>query len=303
MALGQRISEGLTRRVLGVNVRGALAGLQESIDRVEDEQARIGALAELLELRRVAELEQRRIERDDIAGLRTQLERVRTTKAYELALAEREPLVTVRIPAWRKTGELLNVAIASVLAQTYERWEIIVVNDGPNPDTRAAIAALGDSRIRYEEFAEQNRYPADPHLRWMVAGSPGMNRGAELAKGTWIAPLDDDDEFSPDHIEKLVTLAVESRAELAYGALVQKHLTRGTENIVWSNPPAVSQFSFMGAIYLRELGFFRYDEASWMVQEPGDWNLIRRMTEAGVRMASTTDVVGTMYSVAYASKE
>jgi hypothetical protein len=58
----------------------------------------------------------------------------------------------------------------------------------------------------------------------------------------------------------------------------------------------------MGAIYMKPLNFLRYDEASWMVREPGDWNLIRRMSAAGVRMTAIHDVVGTMYSVSYDAK-
>jgi glycosyltransferase involved in cell wall biosynthesis len=201
-----------------------------------------------------------------------------------------------------KTDELLDVAIASVLKQTYQRLEIIVVNDGPNRATRDAISKLNDSRIRYVEFREQQRYPDDPHLRWMVAGSPGMNRGAEMASGSWIAPLDDDDEFTADHVEKLVALALREKAELAYGALIQKHLTHNTENLIWSDPPAINQFSFMGALYMKPLNFFKYDQQSWIVDEPADWNLIRRMSAAGVQMACTADIVGTMYSVSYTEK-
>jgi glycosyltransferase involved in cell wall biosynthesis len=277
--------------------------MQESLDRLEDENARVRETLARFELSNSARLEREREARDELPELREKLLKARSTKAYDAAFADPEPLVTVRIPAWRKTEELVDVAIASVLRQTYERFEIVVVNDGPNEVTRDAITKLGDSRITYVEFPEQNRYPDDTHLRWMVAGTPGMNLGAERAKGTWIAPLDDDDEFSADHLEKLVSLALRERAELAYGALLQKHLTWKTEQIIWSDPPAVSQFSMMGTIYLKAIDFFRYDEQSWKVEEPADWNLIRRMSAAGVRMSSTKDVVGTMYSVSYASKE
>jgi hypothetical protein len=281
---------------LGVNVRGSVGGIEEAQARIESGLAR-------LEQSRQVQLEMRRQDRDQIPSLQEQLERARSTPEYAAVFADREPLVSVRIPAWKKTDELLNVAVASVLAQTYQRLEVIVVNDGPNPATRVALDKLADPRIRYVEFPEQNRYPADTHLRWMVAGSPGMNRGAQLAQGSWIAPLDDDDEFSPNHLEALVTLALKERAELAYGAIIQKNLSRGTESVIWSEPPTISEFTFMGAIYMKALGFFEYDTESWMVEEPGDWNLMRRMQACGVRMASTRDVVGTMYSIAYGSKE
>jgi hypothetical protein len=178
-----------------------------------------------------------------------------------------------------------------------------VVNDGPNEKTRAAIQSLGDKRIRYEEFPERTVYPADEHAQWMVAGARGMNHGASLATGAWIAPLDDDDAFTADHLEKLVTLARERHVELAYGAVEQRNLVTRQQHRIYSSPPAISQFSFQGAIYLRALNdVFRYDESSWIVDEPGDWNLIRRMSAAGVSMSGVDDVVAVMYQVPYTHK-
>ncbi|MBN9632762.1 MAG: glycosyltransferase family 2 protein [Actinobacteria bacterium] len=316
--------QGLVNRAVGLDLRGTMNGMQESLHRVEDNAirteeriARLEAMHEedrarqldmarqlgFIERRLTVELERLRMQRDDIPGLRGRLREARLRPEYLAAFEEREPLISVRIPAYRKTEELIDSAIASVLAQTYQRFEIIVVNDGPNEKTARAIEAIGDDRIHYEEFAAQSVYPADRHSRWMVAGSPGMNRAVELATGTWIAPLDDDDAFSPDHLEKLLALALEQRVELAYGALRSLNAVTGEERRIWSYPPAISQFSFMGAIYLRQLDFFRYDESSWLVDEPGDWNLIRRMSEAGVTMAATEDLVGTINLVPYTHKD
>ena len=298
---------------LGVELRKLLLGFQDSLARnerhfevAEKLERQFDELSEKIvaqgELLRV-EAAIRKYERDNIAGLRTALEALRETQAYDEAFAVAEPLVSVRIASYQRTEELIDVAIASVLAQSYERFEVIVVNDGPNDATRAAVAGLGDPRIRYDEFARRNVYPDDAHSRWMVAGSPGMNRGAQLATGTWIAPLDEDDAFTPDHIERLLTLAQERRVELAYGALEQRNLVNGTSARIFSNPPEISQFSFQGSIYLGLLkNTFRYDESSWVVQEPGDWNLVRRMKAAGVTMAATEEVVAVMNQIPYTHK-
>lgn len=293
----------LVSSALGVDIQGLTRGYQESLVRIESEAA--AAHAELSDLRRrllASTIIQRGI-RDDIAGLVSGLEAVRASAEYARALAVEEPLVSVRIASYRRTRELMEVAIPSVLAQTYQRFELIVVNDGPNEETREAVASLGDPRVRYEEFPRRNSYPDDPHARWMVAGSPGMNRGADLATGEWLAPLDEDDAFTPDHLEVLLGVARAEGAELAYGALTQRNLVNGTDALIWSDPPEVGKFSFQGAIYLRALHpLFRYDESSWLVEEPGDWNLARRMVEAGVRMASTERVVAMMNQVPYTHK-
>lgn len=231
-----------------------------------------------------------------------QLKQLRESPDYLEAWEEPNPLVSVRIASFRDTRSLMTRAIPSVLAQTHPNIELIIVNDGPNEATRKAVKALADKRIRYEEFTARSVYPADPHLRWMVAGSPGMNRGAALAKGHWIAPLDDDDEFTPDHIEKLLKLARTTRAEFAYGAINQHRLETGEQVRIFSSPPRAGQISMQAALYHSGLRFMEYDTQSWRVDEPGDWNLIRRMSEAGVRMASTADYVTTVHMLPFHAK-
>jgi hypothetical protein len=294
----------MVNAMLGVELREMLVGFQQSLHRNERKQEERDEEIAFIFRRLSAHREALRIERDGVDGLKRQLDEIRGSSGYAAAFDIEEPLVSVRIASYARTDELLDIAIASVLAQSYQNFELIVVNDGPNDATRAAIAGLHDQRIRYEEFPERREYPEDRHFRWMVAGSPGMNRGADLAAGTWIAPLDEDDSFAPDHIEKLLNLAREQRAELSYGALTQRNLINGAENRIWSYPPKISQFSFQGALYLRSLHpAFRYDESSWIIDEPGDWNLIRRMVAAGVTMAATQDVVARMNQTPYTHKE
>ena len=299
-----RFRDRVVASMTGVELRALLVGLRESLERLERANERAEADIAYLRRRLTAKTRVLRDKRDHIHELVQGLEAVRRTPEYAFAYAEAEPLVTVRIASYQRTRELMQIALPSIFAQTYPRIEVVIVNDGPNPAARDAIEQLADPRVRYEEFAVRHEYPDDAHSRWMVAGSPGMNRAAELATGSWIAPLDEDDAFTPDHIEKLVALALDSRSELAYGALVQRNVITGSEALIWSDPPAISQFSFQAAIYNAALGsVFSYDTESWLVDEPGDWNLIRRMAAAGVTMTSTTDVVAVVNHVPYTHKD
>ena len=314
--IGQ-LRDSLLNAVFGFDLRANVAEFQASLERgatqrtldeawkewLRDDRAQAREVLDSLVHRLELQSQLLKSTRDNVPLLRYQLDSIRRTEEYAAALHEPHPLVTVRIASYRNTEALMDMAIASVMRQTYDNFEIVIVNDGPNERTRRAVEGLHDSRIRYEEFPARARYPDDPHARWMVAGSPGMNRGAELAAGAWIAPLDDDDEFTDDHLEVLVALAREKGVELAYGALTQKNLANGEDHHIYSAPPAISQFSFQGAIYLATLrSAFRYDEESWLVGEPGDWNLIRRMSAAGVTMASTPHVVAVMNQVPYTHK-
>lgn len=310
-----RLRDAIVNQLVGVNVRTTTAAVHEYLQYEERHRGEWRAPLEhmkasnqeefdYLRRRMVAQTEVLRRQLDNMEQLRSDLAGIRRSAEYSTVFEDPEPLVSVRIASYSKTEELIDVALASVLAQSYERFEVVVVNDGPNDRTRRAIDGLGDPRIRFHELEARGTYPEDSRSRWMVAGTPAANRAARLSIGSWIAPLDDDDEFTPDHIEKLLTLARSKQAELAYGALVQKNLVTGDEVRIWSEPPMISQFSFQGALYLRQLvDVFEYSIDAWLVDEPGDWNLIRRMTEAGVSMAATPDIVATMNMIPYTHKE
>jgi glycosyltransferase involved in cell wall biosynthesis len=95
------------------------------------------------------------------------------------------PAVSVIIPCY-KHGDTVAAAVESALAQTFTDREIIAINDGSPDDTAAVLAPYGD-RIRY--FEQPN------------TGQAGArNRGIELARGEFIALLDDDDTWPADKL-------------------------------------------------------------------------------------------------------
>ena len=60
-------------------------------------------------------------------------------------------------------------------------------------------------------------------------------------------------------------------------------------------PPRLGEFGFQAAIHVTALRIFQYNPLSWLLDEPGDWNLCRRMLEAGVRMGWVDQVVSRYY--------
>lgn len=93
------------------------------------------------------------------------------------------PKVSVIIPTFNRSG-YLRQAVASVLAQTYSDFEIIVVDDGSTDDTAATVARFDDLRIVYLHQDNAGR-------------SVARNFGMARARGEFIAFLDDDDLFLP----------------------------------------------------------------------------------------------------------
>ncbi|MDB5245585.1 MAG: hypothetical protein JWN90_690 [Parcubacteria group bacterium] len=94
-----------------------------------------------------------------------------------------EPLVSITMTTYNRAG-YIEEAIRSVVAQTYENWELVVVDDGSSDDTQARVASFNDSRIRY--------------LRHETNKGIYQTRTDAVATshGTYIAVLDSDDVWS-----------------------------------------------------------------------------------------------------------
>jgi glycosyltransferase involved in cell wall biosynthesis len=206
--------------------------------------------------------------------------RARRDPAYGDAYGP-DPLVTVRIGAYRGGELLFERALASVQRQSHSNWEAIVVCDGRDEETAGRVAALGDARISCVQRPRNGPYPEPTEERWLVAGTHPFNQAVALARGAWIAPIDQDDEWSEDHLEVLLATAAASRAEVVYG-VSRVVLDDGTETFFGSWPPTLGDYGFQTAIYHAGLATLLYDANSYLVGEPADWNLARRMLEAGV---------------------
>jgi glycosyltransferase involved in cell wall biosynthesis len=124
-----------------------------------------------------------------------------------------------------------------------------------------------------------------------------MNAGILASSGAWIAPLDHDDEWDDDHIEVLLETAQRERAELVYSRLRVINDTTGDTSEIGRWPPERGQFAFQGALHHAGLKRFLYDMNCRFADEPGDWNLARRMWSAGVRFAYVDRPTGTYHHV------
>lgn len=103
-------------------------------------------------------------------------------------------MVSVVIPS-RNRPHLASKAVRSALAQTVKLIEVIVIVDGPDESTFKELQEIEDSRLRVIELPV-NLGPAG-----------ARNAGVKEAKGTWIAFLDDDDEWLPEKIEHQLEVA------------------------------------------------------------------------------------------------
>jgi glycosyltransferase involved in cell wall biosynthesis len=219
---------------------------------------------------------------------------IRRSEDYERAY-DPNPLVSVRIGVYQPGDELFERALTSVRAQSYPNWEAVIVSDGPDPVVARRIAELSDERIRFVERPRRSVHPDDRESAWYVAGVHPFNDALAHARGDWIAPIDQDDEWTPDHLEVLLDTAVRGRAELVYGVC---EVRVGEDGLTYfgSWPPVRGDFGFQATIYHAAIARqILYDHYAFAAGEPADWHLARRLLDAGVRFEFVEKVLARYY--------
>jgi glycosyltransferase involved in cell wall biosynthesis len=118
-----------------------------------------------------------------------------------LVVGDNMPLVSISMPVFNAERYIAD-AIQSVLAQTYQNFELIIVDDGSTDRTREIIESFSDPRI-VKVYSDQNRGLITTR-----------NRIAQLAKGKYLALLDADDQAFPDRLALQVAFLEANQADL-----------------------------------------------------------------------------------------
>jgi glycosyltransferase involved in cell wall biosynthesis len=119
-------------------------------------------------------------------------------------------LVSIIMPTFN-AGRFLSASIDSILAQTYQQWELLITDDdSTDPLTLSLLKeyAEKDQRIKVEYLKENN--------------GPGVarNKSIERARGRYIAFCDSDDRWMPEKLERQLQLMEEKQCALCYSSYI-----------------------------------------------------------------------------------
>jgi glycosyltransferase involved in cell wall biosynthesis len=268
-------------------VRHELADARRELAGLPAENAELRARLTEMEARLAALLAQMPVlvEQAQVGRLQRRIERLEALliDAADAGIPRRETsptLVSVVMPV-RNRETLVAEAIESVLAQRHRHWELIVVDDGSEDGTAAAVASFhGDPRIRLERIAHRGAAAA-------------RNHGLRLARGDLIAYLDSDNLWFPRFLAAAAAaLAANPECALVYGALVsQEHGTSEAgllfeefehERLLQSNYIDLNCVMHRRELFERLGGF---DESLGRLI---DWDLLLRYTRDGGACALPT---------------
>lgn len=148
------------------------------------------------------------------------------------------PTFSVVVPVYNR-AHLLERALSSVLDQSFQDFEIVVVDDGSRDDPKSVVETIGDSRIRF--LRQENQ-----------GGSAARNAGIDMARGRYIAFLDSDDRFLAHH---LVTMKAMLDRQPGVAAYARMSVDRGNGNAMLRPPRGIRPDEHMADYLLCERGF------------------------------------------------
>ena len=149
-------------------------------------------------------------------------------------------LVSVIMPSWN-TSNFIAESIQSVIDQTYENWELIIVDDCSTDNTDEVVAKFTDKRIRY--FKNEKNSGA----------ALSRNRALREARGEWIAFLDSDDLWNPDKLEHQINFMNEHGYTLSYTEYEKIDEESKPLRIYVSGPEKVNKHKIYNYDYIGQL--------------------------------------------------
>lgn len=162
-------------------------------------------------------------------------------------------LVSIIMPSWN-TGKFIVESIQSVIDQTYEKWELIIVDDCSTDDTDILVASFHDDRIRYFK----NKINCGAALT--------RNKAMREAQGEWIAFLDSDDLWMPKKLEHQIKFMKKYNFACSYHDFMKIDENSKPLNIYVTGPKVVTKRKMYNYDYVGCLTFMYSAKVMGLIQ-------------------------------------
>lgn len=192
--------------------------------------------------------------------------------------------VSILLPTHNRADILMERAIPSVLAQNNQNWELLVAAHGCTDDTAQRVYDLDDRRIKLLILDRHPHYPDTPRNRWLAGPVEPLNRSLPYVTGGWIARIDDDDEWTPDHLSDMLSFALRNNLEFVSSPYIIDYGDY-KKTVPHDNVPPVAGGT-QTWIWRSYLSFMKWNPDCWRKSwnAVNDTDLVDRFRRAGVRM-------------------
>jgi len=214
----------------------------------------------------------------------------RQSNHYQAAFEKKEPLVSICIGTYNREELLLERTVPSILGQTYKNIEVIIVGDHCTDNTFDKLSKINDKRLVLHNLQSRGEYPVNPKHRWMVAGTTPFNHALKLSSGDFITHIDDDDEYTPDRIEKLIGFALNEKIEFVWHPFYMQDADYNwyiRECMDFQKGSITTSSCF----YHHWFKNVPWDINAWKLNEPGDWNRFRKIRHLKPKAALFNEVL------------
>ena len=197
-----------------------------------------------------------------------------------------DPKISVYIPTYNRKELLLERALPSILSQTYENFELIIVSDGSDDGTDEAVNSIKDSRVKLYSLNRRlnYRYPNKAIYHWFAGPVEAANLALSKITGDWVARNDDDDIWLPDHLMEIYSFAKNNNYEFVSSDYL---IDSGTASTVISASKDTQRIGGTQTwLYRSELKGFKYNIDCWRksINRVNDTDLQDRLYNSGVRI-------------------
>ncbi len=192
-----------------------------------------------------------------------------------------DPLISVVVAAYN-AASFIDRTLQSVLAQTYQNFEVLIVDDGSSDHTPQIVETYLKKDSRFRLLQQRN-----------AGVAAARNRGIQLAKGAFIAPLDADDIWFPEYLAALLDAMTSPKVGMAYAWSVfidendrlmkpcQSQLWQGRDwlPLVYRNLPGNASCVLIRKECLTTIGGYDPTHRRQGAQGCEDWDLYLRLAE------------------------
>ena len=200
------------------------------------------------------------------------------------------PVVSVIIPTYNQ-ADLLRKALQSVINQTFQNWEAIVIDNHSKDDTKEVVESFHDDRIRYVVFSNKG----------VIAAS--RNHGIHLARADSIAFLDSDDLWYPSKLSVSIDYIQKGADAVCHGLMIRKD-GRLSQNKLMPKLPKKNLFTMLlfdgnsfiatSAVVIKKISFDLFgvfsEDPKLVTAE--DYELWLRLAKNGVMWEFIPDILG-----------